>query len=191
MIRERKGVDPTTFRSYAKLLFSANQIPLNLDEKSDALYRRMLILVMDRKPKNIDLELDAKLAAELDWWIWQAIYALKTLYSEGKFRESDACKEEVEKLHRAADTVKAFMDECTQRQQGTEMKRELLYEQYTEYCKSYGRKANSPNTFYRNLEDKGYTLKRKSSGRYVMDVVLVDDGFLAVDEHDKVPFDKK
>lgn len=32
---------------------------------------------------------------------------------------------------------------------------------------------------------------RKSSGRYVMDVVLVDDGFLAVDEHDKVPFDKK
>lgn len=191
LICERKGVDPTTFRSYAKLLFSANQIPLNLDEKSDALYRRMLILVMDRKPKNIDLELDAKLAAELDWWIWQAIYALKTLYSEGKFRESDACKEEVEKLHRAADTVKAFMDECTQRQQGTEMKRELLYEQYTEYCKSYGRKANSPNTFYRNLEDKGYTLKRKSSGRYVMDVVLVDDGFLAVDEHDKVPFDKK
>ena len=94
-------------------------------------------------------------------------------------------------MHRAADTVKAFMDECTQRQQGTEMKRELLYEQYTEYCKSYGRKANSPNTFYRNLEDKGYTLKRKSSGRYVMDVVLVDDGFLAVDEHDKVPFDKK
>lgn len=191
LICERKGVDPTTFRSYAKLLFSANQIPLNLDEKSDALYRRMLILVMDRKPKKIDLELDAKLATELDWWIWQAIYALRTLYSEGKFRESDACKEEVEKLHRAADTVKAFMDECTQRQQGTEMKRELLYEQYTEYCKSYGRKANSPNTFYRNLEDKGYTLKRKSSGRYVMDVVLVDDGFLAVDEHDKVPFDKK
>ena len=49
LIYERKGADATTFRSYAKLLFSANQIPLNLDEKSDALYRRMLILVMDRK----------------------------------------------------------------------------------------------------------------------------------------------
>lgn len=191
LIYERKGADATTFRSYAKLLFSANQIPLNLDEKSDALYRRMLILVMDRKPKKVDLELDAKLAAELDWWIWQAIYALKTLYAEGKFRESAGCKEEVEKLHRAADTVKAFMNECTRRQQGTEMKREVLYEQYTEYCKSYGRKAHSPNAFYRNLEDKGYTLKRKSSGRYVMDIVLVDDGFLEIDEHDKVPFEKK
>lgn len=191
LIYERKGADATTFRSYAKLLFSANQIPLNLDEKSDALYRRMLILVMDRKPKKVDLELDAKLAAELDWWIWQAIYALKTLYAEGKFRESAGCKEEVEKLHRAADTVKAFMDECTRRQQGTEIKRTVLYEQYTEYCKSYGRKAHSPNAFYRNLEDKGYTLKNKSSGRYVMDIVLVDDGFLEIDEHDKVPFEKK
>ena len=130
LIYERKGADATTFRSYAKLLFSANQIPLNLDEKSDALYRRMLILVMDRKPKKVDLELDAKLAAELDWWIWQAIYALKTLYAEGKFRESAGCKEEVEAAG-AADTVKAFMDECTRRQQGTEIKRTVLYEQYT------------------------------------------------------------
>lgn len=36
MIYERKGKDISSFKSYAKLLFSANKIPLNLDEKSYA-----------------------------------------------------------------------------------------------------------------------------------------------------------
>ena len=191
LIYEKKGMDPTTFRSYAKLLFSANQIPLNLDEKSDALYRRMLILVMDKKPKVMDRELNDKLAAEVDYWIWKAMYALKILYNKGEFAESDACQEEVERLHRAADTVKAFMDERTCKHPGAEIKRELLYEQYVEYCKGYGRKSHGPSTFYRALEDKGYILKRKSSGRYILDVEMVDDGFLEVDEHEKVPFVKK
>lgn len=57
MICERKGRDPVPFRSYAKLIFSANKIPLNLDEKSNAFYRRLLILEMNNKPKKKDLEI--------------------------------------------------------------------------------------------------------------------------------------
>lgn len=187
LMYERKSVDATTFRSYAKLLFSANQIPLNLDEKSDALYRRMMILVMDKKPEKIDLELDEKLQREADYFIWQGIAALEKLYKDGYFTESSGSRQEVEKLHRAADTVKAFIDECTERQQGTDIKRSLLYEKYCEYCKGYGRKPHGCSAFYRSLEDKGYMQHRTSKDRYFIDITFKDEGFMELDVDDIPP----
>ena len=155
MICERKGRDPVPFRSYAKLIFSANKIPLNLDEKSNAFYRRLLILEMNNKPKKKDLELGEKLQAEIGYSIWMAVGALKKLYNDGEFTESTMAKERVEDLYRAADTVKAFVDECLERQQGSKISRSLLYEKYKQYCENCGRKYHSPNPFFKSLEEKG------------------------------------
>lgn len=188
LVYERKGTDPTMFQSYAKLLFSANQIPLNMDEKSDAFYRRMLILVMDQKPEEPDLDLDDKLAAEVDYLIWQAIGGLRMLYEKGQFSETPRSREEVEKLHRAADTVKAFMDECTELQEGSRIKQGLLYEKYVLYCKGYGRRACGSGSFYRTLDEKGYAIRRRNDGRYVLDITLKDDGFLDL-EDGNTPFE--
>ncbi len=191
LMYELKSIDATTFRSYAKLLFSANQIPLNLDEKSDALYRRMMILVMDKKPDRIDLELDSKLKAESQYIIWRSIAALRMLYKDGRFCESSSSREEVEKLHRAADTVKAFMDECTVKEPNTDIKRSLLYEKYCEYCTGYGRKPHGPNSFYRNIEDKGYILKNRSNGRFVLGISLKSEDFITMEPEDKAPFSEQ
>lgn len=188
LVYERKGRDPSTFRSYAKLLFSANEIPINLDEKSDALYRRMLILVMDRKPEKKDRELDEKLKQEVDYLIWKGIAGLRILYQDGEFREPERSRQEVEKLHRAADTVKAFIDECTERQQGSRIKRNLLYEKYCEYCKGYGRRSLGQNSFYRRVEEMGYQQKRTNTERVFLEITLLDEGFF--DAEEKTPFDK-
>ena len=48
LLYEKKGQDPTQFNSYAKLLFSANEMPLNLDDKTNAYYRRLLVLDINR-----------------------------------------------------------------------------------------------------------------------------------------------
>lgn len=189
LVYERKGQDPATFRSYAKLLFSANEVPINLDEKSDALYRRMLILVMDQKPEVKDRELDEKLKREVDYLIWQGIAGLRILYQEGEFRESERSRQEVEKLHRAADTVKAFMDECTERQQGSRIKSKPLYEKYCEYCEGYGRRSLGRNSFYRRLEEMGYQQKRTSTERVFLDITLRDEGFFDISADEKPPFD--
>lgn len=178
MIYERKGKDPTGFRSYAKLVFSANKIPLNLDEKSNAFYRRLLILEMNVKPQTKDLELDEKLNQEIGYSIWQAVGALKQLYKMGDFVQSAGSRELVEELYREADTVKAFADECLEEMKGSRISRTLIYEKYVEYCKSYGRKWHSSNPFYKNLAAKGYTERRDANGRYFIDVTLKDDGFL-------------
>lgn len=191
LIYERKGCDPGIFRSYAKLLFSANEIPVNLDEKSDALYRRMIILVMNQKPQQEDRDLDEKLKREVDYLIWQGIAGLRILYQEGKFRETEGSRQEVEKLHRAADTVKAFMDECTERQQGSRIKRKLLYETYCEYCKGYGRRALGQSSFYRRVEEMGYQQKKTHADRIFLDISLHDEGFLDIDVDEEPPFDKR
>lgn len=189
LVYERKGQDPGTFRSYAKLLFSANEVPINLDEKSDALYRRMMILVMDQKPEKADRELDEKLQREVDYLIWKGIAGLRILYQEGEFRETERSRQEVEKLHRAADTVKAFMDECTEQQQGSRIKRKLLYDTYAEYCKGYGRRSLGQNSFYRRLEEMGCQQKRTTKeGVVVLNISLKEDGFLELEPDDKIPF---
>lgn len=182
MICERKGRDPVPFRSYAKLIFSANKIPLNLDEKSNAFYRRLLILEMNNKPKKKDLELGEKLQAEIGYSIWMAVGALKKLYNDGEFTESTMAKERVEDLYRAADTVKAFVDECLKRQQGSKISRSLLYEKYKQYCENCGRKYHSPNPFFKSLEEKGFLYKRTASERCFLNVTLKDDGFLPLEE---------
>ena len=177
MICEKKNKDPTPFRSYAKLLFSANKIPLNLDEKSNAFYRRLLILSMEHK----DLELSDKLHAELGYSVWMAVGALKKLYKDGKFVESAGCRSQVEDLYRAADTVKAFADECLEPAPGKRMARTMIYDSYKEYCDSYGRKPHSPMIFYRSLAEKGYAEGRGKDGRFFKDIALRDDGFVSVD----------
>lgn len=182
MICERKGRDPVPFRSYAKLIFSTNKIPLNLDEKSNAFYRRLLILEMNNKPKKKDLELGEKLQAEIGYSIWMAVGALKKLYNDGEFTESTMAKERVEDLYRAADTVKAFADECLERQQGSKISRSLLYEKYKQYCENCGRKYHSPNPFFKSLEEKGFLYKRTASERCFLNVTLKDDGFLPLEE---------
>lgn len=178
MIYERKGKDPQSFLSYAKLLYSANKIPLNLDEKSNAFYRRLLILEMNQVPKEKDLELDRKLAAEAGYSIWMAMGALRKLYEDGCFTESANSQRLVEELHRDADTVKAFMDEGTAEKAGARINRSLLYEKYKEYCQSWGRRESSPNSFYKRLLEMGYRDKRSSDGRYILNIEFKGEDFL-------------
>lgn len=192
LLYEKKGKDANSFWSYAKLIFSANKIPLNLDEKSNAFYRRLLILEMNQVPSVIDRELDVKLERETGYLIWIAVSHLKMLYEEGKFRESAKSQLLVEDLYRAADTIKAFMDECTSAKPGALIKRDLLYEKYVEYCKGYGRKEHGANSFYKNLDEKGYRSKRTSSGRFYVDIDLVGDDFIKLDnDFTESPFSDK
>lgn len=191
LMYERKGRDPKTFASYAKLLFSANKIPLNLDEKTSAFYRRLLILEMNVKPKVIDPDLKEKLFQEVQYLIWVALGSLQALYQNGRFSESDNSKRQVEELYRAADSVKAFMDETIVRTNSDALiKRDVLYGEYKKYCGEYGRKEYSSGTFYKMLEERGYHSKRKSNGRYFVGIALKEEGFQELDEEgqQELPF---
>ncbi len=185
LFAERKGKDGFSFRSYAKLIFSANEIPINIEEKSEALYRRMLIIKVERKPAKKDPKLWEKLEKEIDYSIMQAMQALHRMYQNGGITESQNSKDNVQELYMEADSVTAFIFERTKQIDGKSVKSSDLYEKYDKYCQEGDRRAVGRTTFHKAMKNKGYIKKRKDGAEKYIDLVLTDpnvdeDGFISV-----------
>lgn len=192
LLYEKKGQDPTQFHSYAKLLFSANEMPLNLDDKTNAYYRRLLVLDMNRlvSASEKDTMLKEKIYKEADYAIHMGIAALKQLYADNHFCESLHSRECIEELYRSADSVKAFLDEKICRQKGAKLKRSELYQLYTKFCEENDRQAHGKSVFFRMMSDKGYILKRDCNGFYYENLSLKDEDFVKVDSTEGIPFEQ-
>jgi putative DNA primase/helicase len=78
---ERKNKDPFSFRPYARLLFSCNDIPKNYADRSDGFYRRLTIIRFDKSvPQDKrDPNLRERIAAEADGILTWALDGLKRL----------------------------------------------------------------------------------------------------------------
>lgn len=141
LLYEKKGDDALFFRSYAKLLFSANEMPLNMDDKTNAYYRRLLVIEVNHvvPQENKDMELLKKLLTESSYAIHMAVAALKQLYEQKHFTESIHCRGCINTLYRAADSVMAFTEDKICHKKGEKMKRSDVYRLYEEYCKDNGR----------------------------------------------------
>ena len=190
---ERKGKDAFFFTPFAKLLFSANEIPLNRDEKSNAFYRRMLITVMDRKPDRVDGRLHEKLLAELDGIIHRYMDALRRLYDrDGRYLESDRSVSEVLELRRSADSVIAFFDDVLVADTSGMIERSRVYAAYQLYCQREERKFPVTNRkLFERLRSMGVTESKTNGGnRYFMGISFKqqDTDFVPVDNASDNPF---
>lgn len=184
---ERKGMDINgSFKSYAKLLFSSNKIPINLDEKSNAFYRRLLVLEMNVKPKEKDLCLDQKLKAETQYVILLACRYLREAYQNGELPNSPNSKRLINELYNDADSVKAWLDEKMQQDSNAVVSKSVLYKLYKDYCEEEDRAAHGRKGFYDSLKEKGYKEYRDANGRYIKGLTEKDSGFVAAG--DNIPF---
>lgn len=186
LMAEQKGKDSFSFTSYAKLMFSANEIPINLEEKSQAFYRRLLILKVDRKPVEVDTNLEQKLLEDTDYLILESLKALKRMYEAGTILESKNSKMEVVELHKDADTVTAYIDECLVQDSSKAVKASDLYEEYQKYCNDNDRTALTRHGFNKNLRNKGYETKKIKGYPYYKGLDFKSD-FIPVDSV-KLPF---
>ena len=196
LIYERKGQDPREFFSYAKLLFSANKIPLNLDEKSNAFYRRLLIYEMNRVPEKEDRALDQKLEAEVEMTINRAVDALHRMYTSpsSKIEKSDNSRRLVLQQKMDADSVEAFLQECTLRIKGKRTKRAAMYNAYIDYCDENERMRHKKRQFFASMVEKGIFLTTLNGYVYFDGIVLVEeaakDDFMPIDgQQIEIPFD--
>ena len=161
---DRKNQKPLEFVSYARLFFSANDVPLNLADKSNAFFRRLLILEMNRKPEQIDLHLGEKLEKEIPNIITKVVEAWHL--SEGRIEESKRSKELVSKAYKDADSVEAFLADRCEKVEGNRIPKTTLYDDYKMYCNLEGRQYLSARNFYKALEGKGFR-SGKSKYRYI------------------------
>lgn len=157
IMHEKKGKEPFFFTSFAKLLFSFNQLPLQLEEKSNAFYKRMRVLRM-----NNELFLDNDYVNELcsDESIEEVIPYLLSLLPLDEIprtKMSNAC---VEALRQDSDSIHAFISkECVEDPEAI-VSKSKLYQAYAEFCFESGREAHKKQGFMRSLRSLGYTETR-------------------------------
>jgi putative DNA primase/helicase len=152
---ERKNKDPFSFRPYARLLFSCNEIPKNYGDRSDGFYRRLIIIRFDKSvpEKKRDPNLREKLAVECDGIFMWALDGLKRLMAGSYlFSETDRTKAELQRYRVESNSALLFLDECCEAAADGECVREDLFQAYREYCFKNGLKPMSQANFNKDVE---------------------------------------
>jgi P4 family phage/plasmid primase-like protien len=163
---EPKGKDAISFRNYAKLVFSTNELPLVIYEKTNGFYRRLMILNMTRQPDNKRADYLELLKRETDYLIRLSVKALERMYETGHIKESAGSREAVQSLRNDSDTVEAWIFETCYRVRGARVERGQLYQSYDSYCFSTDRTSLSRNGFYRAMRMKDFKEVKSNGLRY-------------------------
>ncbi|MEK5107048.1 phage/plasmid primase, P4 family [Cytobacillus sp. FSL K6-0129] len=147
---ERKGKDPFDFTNYAKLIFSANEMP-RINDYSDGLGRRLQIVPFKAKFSPDDEDYDPfitdKLLSEesMQYILNIALHALKRLLKNNKFTKSKLVESEMEKYQEENNPILSFINN-----EDIELERSVVgdvYMQYKVYCSENGFQAVSNISF--------------------------------------------
>ena len=151
---ERKHRDPFFFRPFARLAYSANQLPYSYD-KTFAYYRRWVIIPFPNQfvGKNDDKSLKYKLTKpnELSGLLNRALTGLNRLFENQDFSDSVTVKDALEDYKKQNDTVAAFVADCCEFGEGFEIERTKVYDTYTTYCQNEGFEAVSRIACYNRI----------------------------------------
>lgn len=188
---EYKGGKIFTFYSHAKLIYSANEMPINLDEKSDAFYRRLLSIEVKQKGTYIQ-NLKQELEKDMPGFIHECVDALSKMYANGKEIDSPNSKNLVHEFHRESDSVQSFLDDCIERNLGERIERGKLHKEYEAYCGENDWTALNSRSFYKNLRGKGYIDYKAADGhRYFKDMCRITADFRPATEEESSVFLRK
>jgi putative DNA primase/helicase len=176
--------------NYAKLLFSTNELPKEV-EHTNGYYRRWLIVPFDVviSENEQDKELAKKIiAAELGGVFNWVLEGLKRLLFQKKFTECTAVAQQMSDFKKQSDSVQLFIEdeEYTQSgQQSTPLK--VLYSDYQSYCSRSGYRPCSLRTFSERLKNVGFELERRSWGNVVF-IRKNDNDISTSTTHATLPF---
>lgn len=127
-------------------------MPLQLEEKSNAFYKRIRILCMAK-----ELYLNNKYVEDLCCedsileTIPHLLSRLPMLHIDST-RESDKL---VENLRRDSDSIHAFISSCCVLNKGKWAAKRILYEVYASYCIRSDKEAHKKHTFMRHIRSQG------------------------------------
>ena len=161
---EAKGKDAVSFRNYARLIFSANELPIVKAERTNGFYRRLCVLQMDRVPETQDPDFFSVLRGEIPAFIHLCVDALERMYLIGHIAESEGSRAAVRQLRNDSDTVEAFISECCVLDPVRSERKTDLFRAYSVYCQDAERTALTKNNFYKALRVKHFTERKDTSG---------------------------
>lgn len=160
---ERKNIDPFEFTPFAKLIFSANEMPKTSD-LTDGFFRRLLVIPFENKftPDKADVNLLEKLTttSALSTLLNLAIDGLLRLERNKRFTESEQTITALAQYKIGNDNVAIFVDECCVLDEMKTHSSKDLYAQYKEWSVDSGLLPLGKIKFNSRIE-KNYGLTKK------------------------------
>lgn len=162
IMHEKKGKEPFFFVPFCKLIFSFNQLPLQLEEKSNAFYKRMRILFM-----NTELFLNNDYVNDLcsEEGVSEIIPYLLHLLPVKDIPRTTTSDKYVEALRQDSDSIHAFIAKHCKIGPGLSVEKNALYEAYCRFCVDTGRENSKKHSFMRNIRSQGFKETRNSKSR--------------------------
>lgn len=152
---ERKGKDPFDFTNYAKMIFSANEMP-RINDYTDGLGRRLQIVPFRAKFSVADEDYDPFITDKLlsdesmQYVLNLALSALKRLLTNKQFTKSKAVEDELSKYQEENNPVLSFINN-----EDVELERGVvgdIYMQYKVYCSENGYQPVSNISFSKQIK---------------------------------------
>ena len=166
---ERKYGRPFTFRPFARLAFSANEIPGSRDT-SYAYLRRWIVIPFPNRFADGDADPDLleKLVSpdELAGFLRLSLLAYRDLLGRRSFTTGASTEEAAQEFKEAIDPVATFISERTVAAPDREIDRTVAYQEYKQWSESAGRPALSARKFYaRAVQHAPELLVTRKGGR--------------------------
>lgn len=140
-------VEPT-----ARLVFATNSAP-RFRDRSDGLRRRLILLPFrvqipeGDRVRGMDKDTWWAQTGELPGMLNWALQGFERLRAQGRFTESQVCREAARDFWRDCNTAEAFLDECCRPVRGQRYAKATLFAQYQDYCKANNRQPLSNTEF--------------------------------------------
>jgi putative DNA primase/helicase len=181
ILADRKHKDPIYFRSYAKLMFSTNELP-KIHDLSYAFSRRWNLVEFPHKfeeNEGIKKVIDELLSREAGRILAFGLLAIKNVMVRGEFSFQEEAGSIKERWLRETDPiynfVKTGMEQgwLSEETTGRAEKKEL-YNLYVKFLdvEELGKPAE-PKTFTERMEEMGYPLRQSGPTRYYAGIRIV------------------
>jgi len=139
---ERKGQDPFTFHSYAKMLFSANNIPRLGKGKDSAAIKRRLIIVPFEARFSVDdpdfkpyIKYDLRKQEAVEYLILLGLWGLKRVLTTQRFTDSEKVQKSIDEYEEINNPIIGFFKEASREEIKIENEpTNEVYKHYQEYC---------------------------------------------------------
>ena len=135
---QRKGERPFEFNNYAKMLFSANDIP-RIKDKTGAVQRRLIIVPFNASFSKDDpdyrpyIKYELREPENIEYLILLGIHGLKRVLENQEFSESASVKKELEEYEESNNPIIGFFKENVDIQIENQSTTSI-YVKYTEFC---------------------------------------------------------
>ena len=163
---EYKNENSFKFKPYAKLLFSANEMP-KMKDANFALQRRMKMIPFDATFSETDEDYDSNIGEKLnseeamEYLINIAIEGLRRILKNQKFTDSKRVNERLKGYMMELDSVQAFLGDVPMSEIENQ-KTEQVYSRYEVYCMDNELERKSKKALSMGIRKK-YGLKSKST----------------------------